>query len=81
MRPVQILICHHHDATIAESLDVLVLLTLLKSKDLLDRCQLLVLVKLLLADILDVEQLASERKDAPLLTSYHLETCDGARGS
>ena len=80
MRSIQILICHHHDATVTESLDVLVLLALFETEDLLDRRQLLVLIKLLLADVLDVEQLASKRKDTPLLSPNNLETGDCARG-
>ena len=81
VRPVQILICHDHDTTITESLDVLVLTSLLETEDLLDRRQFLIFVELLLTDVLDVKQLASERKDTPLLPTNNLESRDGTRGS
>ena len=76
MCSIQILICHHHDTTIAQVLRIGILLALLQSQDFLNSCKLFVLVELDLADILDVEHLTLQGEDTPLLTTHYLETTD-----
>ena len=71
-----ILIRHHHYTTITEILLVLILLTLAQAKNGLDGGQLLILIKLLLADVLDVKELTTKRKDAEALTSHHIQTAN-----
>ena len=70
---VVILIRHHHHTTITERLPCLVLGALAEAENRLDGRELLILVELLLRDVLDVEELASQRKHSVALTSDHVQ--------
>ena len=81
MRTIQILICHDHHATIAQRLQILIDLRLLKAKNLLNGGQLFILTKLIGTDIANIEHLTLERKDAPLFAPDDLESSNCTRCS
>lgn len=68
------LIGHDHEVTITQARDVIVLLALLESENLLDVLNLLVLEQLLGVGFADIEQLSTEREHAIVVSAHDGET-------
>lgn len=73
------LIGHDHKMTIAKLVGIRVDLVVLEAHDLLDGVDLGIVDDHLAAGVSDVEQLASKREDAPIITTDDAETGDGQR--
>ena len=77
VRTIHVLIRHNHHASIPQLLQVLVRLAVLQAQNPLDACELVIVGLLVHRSILNVQNLAFERKYAVAFAPHDLETGDG----
>ena len=74
MRPIHILVSHNHDTTVAELLQLGILLTVGKTENLLNLVEFSIGILLGHCHVLYVQQLTPQRENSVAFTAHNLQT-------
>ena len=74
VRPIMILICHNHDATIPQLFYILIIRANLKTKNLYEILNFWVVHDLLITSFSDIQEFTSEREDSIFVSSNQLNS-------